>query len=140
MKYLFDTCMLSEINHPKGSLSVKQYAAGLPQDDVFISAVSMGEIAKGLVGMDEGARKRRISQWMREILEYNSSQILDVNVDVAMIWGELSAKLQKQGQHLHMADGLIAATAISHGLHVVTRNVSDFEPTGALIVNPWESA
>nr|CAA6818700.1 MAG: Unknown protein [uncultured Thiotrichaceae bacterium] len=137
MKYLFDTCMLSEINHPKGNRSVKRYAAGLPQDDVFISAVSMGEIAKGLAAMDEGARKRKISQWMQEILEYNSSQVLEVTVDVAMLWGELSAKLQKQGQHLHMADGLIAATAISHGLHVVTRNIGDFEPTGALIVNPW---
>ncbi len=137
MKYLFDTCMLSEINHPKGSPSVKQYAAGLSRDDVFISAVSMGEIAKGLAAMDEGARKRKISQWMGEILEYNSSQVLGVNVDAAIVWGELSAKLQRQGQHLHMADGLIAATAISYGLHVVTRNVSDFEPTGALVINPW---
>ena len=137
MKYLFDTCVLSEINHPKGSQKVKEFAGSLPQTDVFISAVSMGEIKKGLFNMEEGARKRQISQFVREIIEYNSEQIASIDVDIAMIWGELSAKNQREGKHLHIADGLIAATALNRGLHVVTRNVSDFEQTGALIINPW---
>jgi predicted nucleic acid-binding protein len=137
MKYLFDTCMLSEINHPKGNPVVKQYAAGLRQDDVFISVVSMGEIAKGLSAMAAGSRKQRLIRWQQEILEYNAAQILAIDVEAAMLWGEMTERLKRAGRQLHMADGLIAATAICRGLHVVTRNVDDFEQTGALLVNPW---
>ncbi len=50
---------------------------------------------------------------------------------------QLTARAQQQGRTVHVADGLIAATALRHGLHVMTRNVSDFEPTGALLINPW---
>lgn len=67
------------------------------------------------------------------------SRIVPVDADTARLWGEISGSLRRQGRQLAFVDGLIAATAIQHGMHVVTRNVKDFEPTGALIVNPWES-
>lgn len=56
-----------------------------------------------------------------------------------MVWGELVAAAQKTGHTIGAVDGLIAATARRHGLYVMTRNVADFEPTGALLVNPWTS-
>lgn len=61
---------------------------------------------------------------------------LSLDSETARVWGELTARAQQQGRTVHMADGLIAATALRHGLHVMTRNVSDFEPTGVLLINP----
>ena len=55
-----------------------------------------------------------------------------------MIWGEITAKSAAKGKQIPSIDGLIAATAIQHGLHLMTRNVTDFEPTGAMLINPWE--
>lgn len=67
------------------------------------------------------------------------SRIVPLDVDTARIWGEISGDLRRRGIQLAFVDGLIAATAIQHGMHVVTRNVKDFEPTGVMIVNPWEN-
>ena len=61
---------------------------------------------------------------------------LSLDSETARVWGELTARAQQQGRTVHMADGLIAATALRHGLHVMTRNVSDFEPTGVLLITP----
>jgi len=67
-----------------------------------------------------------------------ASRILPLDREAAHIWGELTAAAQKRGKIVASNDGLIAATAHRHGLHVITRNISDFEPTGAMLINPWE--
>jgi predicted nucleic acid-binding protein len=63
---------------------------------------------------------------------------LDINRDVVHVWSELTAKSQLKGKQIPALDGLIAATALTYGLHVMTRNVVDFENTGVLLMNPWE--
>lgn len=60
-----------------------------------------------------------------------------VDRDIATLWGELTARAQKNGSTVLEGDGLIAATALRHGVHVMTRNVRDFEKTGAFVINPW---
>lgn len=66
-----------------------------------------------------------------------ADRILPIDVEVARIWGELTARAQARGGQVAAADGLIAATAIRNGLHVMTRNIRDFEPTGAMLIDPW---
>ena len=99
--------------------------------------VSLGEIAKGVALLDAGARQRELLTWLNGLESHFADRLLPVDSETARVWGELSARAQRQGRTVHVADGLIAATALRHGLHVMTRNVSDFEPTGALLINPW---
>ena len=76
---------------------------------------------------------------MNEILAEFSPRILPIDAEVARVWGEITANARQRGFNLEVADAQIAATALHHGLQVVTRNVKDFEPTGVRIVNPWEA-
>lgn len=104
---------------------------------LFISAVTIGEIAKGVALLDAGERQQQLQSWLNGLESQYSDHILGFDSHIARIWGELTARAQRVGRIVQAADGIIAATAIRHGCHVMTRNVSDFEPTGVLIINPW---
>lgn len=89
--------------------------------------------------MPAGARKTRIREWLElEVMDWFAGRILPVTAAVALRWGRLAAARRRQGHALHPADGLIAATALEHGLVLVTRNVKDFQDLGLTIVNPFE--
>lgn len=139
MKVLLDTCVLSEIQHPDGHPAVIRTVTGFADRDIFLSIISVGEIARGIALLDSPRRRQELSLWLNGLRQNYADRLLPVDAPVAQLWGELSAKTQKEGHQTGMADGLIAATAIVHGLYVVTRNVSDFAPTGAMILNPWEA-
>lgn len=67
-------------------------------------------------------------------------RILPIDLETAVIWGEVTAKSEKKGKPIPAIDGLIAATAIRHGLQLMTCNVADFEATGAMLINPWDES
>lgn len=138
MRVLLDTCVLSEIRHAKGDPAVKGVVAALDADALFISVLSIGEIAKGIARLEAGSRKRELEAWLQAVERYHAPRILPVDLEAARIWGGLSAAAQKTGNPLPAVDGLIAATAIRHGLYVMTRNVDDFKATGVLLLNPWK--
>ncbi len=138
MRALLDTCVLSELNRQGGGAQqVSQAVSELADEAIFLSVVSLGEIAKGVALLDAGARQRGLLSWLNGLESQFADRLLPVDSETARVWGELTARAQQQGRTVHVADGLIAATALRHGLHVMTRNVSDFEPTGALLINPW---
>lgn len=138
MVVLLDTCVLSEVQKAVPDPTVIRYLARFSTDEMFVSAVSIGEIVFGIEMLSAGRRKRELEFWIRDFEDRYSGRILPVDVLVARFWGEMNAKVRQRGRHVAPADGLIAATALQHGLHVVTRNVKDFEPTGVPIVNPWD--
>jgi len=140
VKVLLDTCTLSEIRHPKGNPSVKKVYQTLPESDLYISVITLGELMKGVSLLKDGLRKNDLEQWVQGLERYYSEHILPVDRDVAHIWGEITARAQLNGQTLGACDGLIAATALANGLHIMTRNVKDFECTGACLINPWPEA
>ena len=88
--------------------------------------------------MDDSQRKRALHEWLNTIETYYNDRLLPVDLETVRIWGEITAKAQRSGRIVAANDGLIAATALRHGLTVMTRNVADFVPTGALLFNPWE--
>lgn len=138
MRALLDTCVLSELNRQGGGApQVQQAVSEFADEALFVSVVSLGEIAKGVALLDAGARQRDLLTWLNGLESNFADRLLPVDSETARVWGELTARAQQQGRTVHVADGLIAATAVRHGLHVMTRNVSDFEPTGALLINPW---
>ena len=102
--------------------------------------ISIGEITNGIELLEDGRRKRDLQSWLQILERDYAARILPVDRDTAHIWGELTAAARKRGYTISTSDGLIAATARRHGLHVMTRNLSDFTPTGAMLLNPWEDA
>ena len=138
MRVLLDTCVLSEIRKANGNRGVRRAVNEVSDDDLFISVISIGEIAKGIELLEGGKRKRVLQSWLQILERDYASRILPLDREAAHIWGELTAAAQKRGKIVASNDGLIAATAHRHGLHVITRNISDFEPTGAMLINPWE--
>lgn len=79
-----------------------------------------------------------MQSWLQTLEREYASRILPVDREAAHIWGELTAATQGQGKIVASNDGLIAATARRHGLHIMTRNLADFEPMGVMLINPWE--
>ncbi|MBX3388513.1 MAG: type II toxin-antitoxin system VapC family toxin [Phycisphaeraceae bacterium] len=139
MKTLIDTDVLSEARKPDGFALVKQQIAAANPDDLFLSVISIGEIAHGIAKLQAGNKRRELEEWFGLTERHFADRILPINRDIAQLWGEITAKAASAGRTLHAADGLIAATAIHHGLRLMTRNVKDFESTGVIAINPWET-
>ena len=132
--------MVSELARPRGEQRVKDRVTALRGRDLFLSVITIGEIAKGVALLPPGDRRDGFSDSLLGLEQNYGSRILSIDSETAHIWGEVTAAARQRGKTVAVSDGLIAATALRHGLHVMTRNVSDFEETGALLVNPWAGA
>lgn len=137
VRYLLDTCVLSELKRPQPAPEVSAFVERTKEEQ-WISVLSFGELVRGAHMLPTGRRRTALLEWIGDMERDFESRLVPVDVDTARIWGEISGDLRRQGRQLAFVDGLIAATAIQHAMHLVTRNVKDFEPTGAMIVNPWE--
>ena len=139
VNYLLDTCVVSELSKGDPDSPVDRYLARYDSRLMSLSAVTIGEIQKGCSLLVPGPKRSHLEQWLYRLESTFESRVLPFGQETAHIWGELVARTVKQGNNLAVPDTMIAATALQHGMHVVTRNVKDFEPTGVLIVNPWET-
>lgn len=139
VRFLLDTCAVSEFSKHKPNEEVIRYLLSLPTSDTFLSSITIGEIQRGISRLPKGTRRREVGDFLERQLARFDQNILPIDTDVALVWGQIFAVAQGRGVNLSSFDSLIAATAIHHGLHVITRNVKDFEPTGVDIVNPWNS-
>ncbi|GMV32917.1 MAG: VapC toxin family PIN domain ribonuclease [Chloroflexi bacterium] len=138
MKYLLDTCVVSELISKQPNSDVIEFVDGLDPEDVFLSVITVGEIAKGIEKLPKSRRKQDLLTWLEEeLLIRFEGNIISLDIGVLMRWGELAAKLEGVGVTLPAIDALIAATALTHNMTIVTRNESDFENTGVEIINPW---
>lgn len=138
MTYLWDTCVISDLGKSDRNPFVTEYLSSIPTNATYISAITLGEIEYGLNLLPLGRRRKALEDVMYQVISEFSTRILPVTKDISWIWGQLSANIHKRGFDIEVGDGLIAATALHHGMHVVTRNVKDFEPTGVLLINPWD--
>lgn len=137
MKLLLDTCTLSELRKNEPNPQVYRFIQQYHADQLYLSVITLGEITKGIKLLAESKRKRELTFWLETLQTGYADKVLPIKTETVAIWGEVTAKAQQNGKTLAAADGLIAATAIEHGLHVITRNVADFEPSGCLLINPW---
>lgn len=139
MRVLLDTCVLSELYKQSPMESVKNALETIDDNQLYISVITIGELSKGILLLPNSKRKSDLQNWFNQIEKNYSTRILSIDTETASIWGEITANAQKDGFILGTADGLIAATAIRHGLHLMTRNIKDFDFTKVLTVNPWEA-
>ena len=138
MRVLLDTCVVSEIRRPQGNPGVKQAVTSLSPDSAFLSVITIGEIAAGIAQLDKSRRREALTAWLDGLERHYADRILAIDGETARLSGELTGTARRAGRTLGSPDGSVAATARRHGLHVMTRNVSDFALTGVLIANPWE--
>ena len=137
MRVLLDTCVLSELRWPKGHAGVRRAVDALDSENLFLSVVSVGEIAKGIALLKESRKKRGLQRWLQFLERDYADRVLPIDLETSHIWGEVTAAAQKAGRTVPASDGLIAATALRHGLHLMTRNTGHFTATGVLLINPW---
>lgn len=132
--YILDTNVISAIRRPDRAPKVAAWLRGKAEQDLFLSVVTLGEIERGI--RQQEARDPRFAQdlrsWLDQTILLFSDRLLSFQAEDARIWGRLSAEIGHTG-----ADLLIAASALRHGATVVTGNVSDFAPTGAMAENPF---
>lgn len=138
MRVLLDTCVVSELWRKGSSEKVRKRVSMLNPEDSYLSVLTVGEITKGIHLLNESKKKRELRNKLTFLETEYQQNILNIDIEIIKLWGGLLVASQKKGKPLPVSDGLIAATATRHGLHIMTRNISDFEGTGALLINPWE--
>lgn len=137
MGYLLDTCLLSEVWKPKPNRGVLDWLGESREDELFLSVLTLGEIQKGIARLPAGKKRGALERDYALLRSRFSSRVLGVTETVAETWGQLSASAARDGRHLHVVDGLLAATALVAGLTVVTRNGADFAVTPVPLIDPW---
>ena len=138
MKYLLDTCVVSETRRRKPDASLTNWLAERQAADLFISVVTLGELRKGARASKDILRRRGLETWIDEVVVPGfSGRILGFDMDEADRWGRLMGDGIAKGVTPSVTDSMIAATALSHGMAVVTRNVSDFQFEGLQVINPF---
>jgi predicted nucleic acid-binding protein len=137
MKYLLDTNVLSEIRNPKGNPDVLAYVNALHQEELFISVVTIGEIAKGMEKLPDGKKKTELSTWLTsQIPDAFKNRIIPLDIELMLEWGKFRAKERRT---FPIIDSLIAVTALSRHMILLTRNTRDFEGIEGLhLLNPWD--
>jgi predicted nucleic acid-binding protein len=139
--FLLDTNIPSEIIRTRPDPRVNAWVLAQDTAALYLSTVTIGELRKGLTILPVSKRRSELQVWLEnDLIPLFAGRILPVTQEIANRWGELSGQRQIAGRPLGMADGIIAATALEHGLTLATRNVRDYEDLGVTILNPWEAA
>ena len=135
--FLIDTDVLSALRRRERYPEVARWMSKQRAADLYLSVVSIGEIERGVIRQQRSNPDfaRALALWLDSVITLYGEHILGVNLAIARRWGQLSARIGNDS-----ADLLVAATALEHGLAVVTRNVRHFQPTGVDVIDPSASA
>ena len=133
--YLLDTNVVSELRKPRPNPAVVQWLGQVPNAQLFISAVTIGEIQSGIeiTRAQDAEKAAAIERWLDQVVR--TAQIVSLDAEIFRLWG----RLMHQKSNTLIEDAMIAASALSHQFTVVTRNVNDFNAFGVSVFNPFET-
>ena len=136
MSYLIDTNVLSELRRKAPDARVVHWFSQRPAGTLYLSVLTLGELRKGIEAMPDPPLRLVLLDWLEtELPAFFSGRILPIDAAVADRWGRMVAQA---GRPLPAIDSLLAATALQHGLILVTRNLRDVQGTGAQALSPWD--
>jgi toxin FitB len=136
MSYLIDTSVISETikNHP--DKTVIEWLEQVPSEALFVSVITLGEIRKGIEDLADKERKEKLRVWLEhDFTDWFEDRILPIDTEVADRWGRMIAETR---HNIPVIDSLIAATALTHNLRLVTHNAQDYNYAGIEVIDPWE--
>jgi predicted nucleic acid-binding protein len=138
VKYLLDTCLISELVKRAPNSDVVSWLDEQDEQNLFLSVLTIGELQKGICKLPDGTRKDELQAWVEHDLTLRfTGRIVDIDMEAVLIWGRMQGESEQKGESLPVMDSLIGATAKAHGLAVVTRNVRDLERCQVRVCNPW---
>jgi toxin FitB len=136
VKFLVDANVLSEATKVAPSDACVNWLRR-HERDLVVDPVILGEVRYGILLLPEGKRRTSLERWFDGGIQ--RLECLAWDADTGMRWAELLATLRRGGRAMPIKDSLIAATALTHGLTVATRNRSDFDQAGVAVVDPFET-
>jgi len=140
MKYLLDTCVISELVKKEPHPSVIRWMDTGDESKMYLSVLTLGEIIKGINKLPNGDRREKLQSWVtNDPVQRFGSRLLEIDAEISMAWGTMLGEAERLGEKLPVVDSLIAASANVHDLIVVTRNVKDMERCRTKVFNPWEA-
>lgn len=138
MKYLLDTNVISELIAREPNQTVVDWIDSREPSSVYLSVITIGELRKGIEKLPTSRRKDDLTHWLASDLLFRfTDHIVELTVEVMLVWGELVGRLEREGTRMPAIDSLIAASVIAGQFTFVTRNVTDFRYAGIQIINPW---
>jgi toxin FitB len=137
--WLLDTNILSELRRPRPERKVLAFIAAQPLELLHVSAVSFAEIRFGIELLADAGRRAELNDWLaHKVRPMFEQRVLVITEDIMFKWRLLVEEGRKAGHTFSQPDLIIAATALHHGLTVVSRDVGDYQRARAPMYNPWE--
>ena len=138
-KWLLDTNVLSELRRSRPDQRVTSWIEAHPLDDLYISTVNLAEIRFGIETLPDQIRRAELETWLTgKVRPMFTHRVLEITEHIMLRWRLLVEEGRQRGHTYSQPDLIIAATALDHGLALVTRNVNDFNGLGVSLLNPWE--
>lgn len=138
--WLLDTNVLSELRRPKPDAKVVVFVSGQPLDLLYVSVVTVAEIRFGIELVKDAGRRMELNEWLdHKLRPMFEERVLEITEDVMLKWQFLVEDGRKAGHTFSQPDLLIAATALQHGLTIVSRDTSDYQQANVPVMNPWTS-
>jgi predicted nucleic acid-binding protein len=138
MKFLLDTCVLSELIKPQPSPAVLAWVNARSDTDLFTAAMVFAELHRGVNKLPVSRRKQDLTDWLETLHKAFDTRVLPFTLQTAEHWAVMCARATSVGQSIAAIDSISAASAVENGLALVTRNVQDFAAVPVVIVNLWE--
>lgn len=136
--WLLDTNVLSELRRPKPDAKVVQFVSGQSLDLLYVSIVTLAEIRFGIELVKDVNRRMELNDWLTHKLRPMFEQrVLEITEDIMLKWRLLVEDGRKRGHTFSQPDLIIAATALQHGLTIISRDTSEYEMANVPVLNPW---
>ncbi|VAW56342.1 hypothetical protein MNBD_GAMMA07-1092 [hydrothermal vent metagenome] len=140
MKYLLDTCVISELVRSQPAQVVIEWFKQQSEHNLFLSVLTFGEIEKGIEKSVSLDQKKKLALWVEHDLKQRfEKRIIPIDLAVAAEWGRVQESCEKKGLPMPAIDGLIAVSALVYQCTVVTRNTEDMRQSGVRLLNPWNA-